>query len=300
MCGLFGWAVKGKPAEPLQMGLLALSLANANDTRGGDSWGYAYPTGARWKTMKGLGNIANVFGALGRQSIVFAHTRKATTGKVTLRNAHPFRIKGLIGAHNGMIVNHAELKQAYLRDGVQVDSEHIFHHLAEGLDLTELEGYAAVTYAERHNPRRVYLANSHGHLAVANVETPGGQLAVWSSSGKALTEALDLAELPYSLYEMKEHMLHYVEDGQLYVTETEFRVTDAWGYDANSWMKGLGWDDDEDLGFDTNGQVYGSKAPDLTDRDPLYGVRSGLWDDGSRTDFERWYDTHGRFEYSSD
>ena len=89
---------------------------------------------------------------------VIGHTRAATTGDVTIRNAHPFKYGHIVGAHNGMIQNWDEIKGH--KDKMQVDSEIIFgrlSHLKYKDALEELLGYYAVSFVD-HNPRALHLA----------------------------------------------------------------------------------------------------------------------------------------------
>ena len=89
---------------------------------------------------------------------IIGHTRAATTGAVTTRNAHPFSYGSIIGAHNGIIDNWDEVKGH--KDKMQVDSEIIFSRLSRMSYKDALEGligYYAVSFVD-HNYRKFYLA----------------------------------------------------------------------------------------------------------------------------------------------
>lgn len=79
----------------------------------------------------------------GRASAALGHTRLATTGAKTRRNAHPFFYEGerrIVGTHNGMVNNWHVAKSTY--PNMEVDSEAIFAYLAEGRTPTEIWGDA--------------------------------------------------------------------------------------------------------------------------------------------------------------
>jgi hypothetical protein len=86
------------------------------------------------------------------------HTRAASTGGVTLDNQHPFVFhagepgtpeweRTVCGIHNGIISNHLEMNQKYSR-GFEVDSMHIYKHLAERRVTSELTGYGNLAWYE--------------------------------------------------------------------------------------------------------------------------------------------------------
>ena len=110
--------------------------------RGRQSWGWSNGT----EIVKAVGELREGFTAdLLDHPQAIIHTRHATFGSKTKENSHPFSIKGIIGVHNGMVYNHAAIAKTY---GLTytVDSEVIFHAIADGVNLSELEGYGAVAY----------------------------------------------------------------------------------------------------------------------------------------------------------
>jgi len=143
MCGIFLFS----HSTPLTR-LMTPTLAIAMEQRGDNSWGvtdgdYIY---------KRKGSITDTFEDCDLDGPVY-HTRMATVGANTDRNAHPFRSVGskiVTGVHNGHIGNWAALKQKYPeRKDMEVDSEHIFAHLANELPVQELSGSATIVWYEQ-------------------------------------------------------------------------------------------------------------------------------------------------------
>src|SRR5215469_10058620 len=140
MCGLYGWNItRTTPALTVANAVLAQAMAG----RGTDSWGIL----SDGKVRRGLESVtyAPETLKLPAHTNVAVHTRYGTTGKINVKNAHPFTIGAVIGMHNGIVYNHASLNLEYDRR-MAVDSMHIFAHIAEERDLAEIEAYGAIVY----------------------------------------------------------------------------------------------------------------------------------------------------------
>ena len=214
MCGLFGWmerpAITGHERSALR-GTLAPLLAWVNDDRGGDSWGWFGSGGP--DPVKGLGEMLHMkrkrMKRMQEQRWCIGHTRKASTGAVTIGNSHPFVAEGalgkVIGAHNGMVANHGWLNRSLGRK-CEVDSQHLFLHLAEGGGLEEIEAYGAVAFVHDRGDGHgygdtVFVGRFHeGELGVAI----GKGFFAWSSSAYRLGKALRVAGLEAEIRKPKE------------------------------------------------------------------------------------------------
>jgi hypothetical protein len=219
MCGLFGWFTDGR-VDKRQLAYAHTLLAIQNDGRGGESWGYYNGE----KIVRGLGRMApHVFDhPLG--NIHIAHTRLATTGAVKAENSHPFEFPELkiIGAHNGMVYNHADLNKDLDRQ-CEVDSQHIFLHLGEGRNLREIEAYGAVTY--QHDGLLKFGRFQGGELTAAKVD--GG--VFWSSREDHLMSALKAVGLTVTLkFRLKEGQGYTVTPGGI-VKSLKLNIAKGWG-----------------------------------------------------------------------
>lgn len=188
MCGIAGYFANGcKPGNGAAVAMTLLAIAM--EDRGYQSWG---STDGEIVTRK-VGAISKSFVIPARMPKAFAlHTRYATTGKIKQDNSHPFTVTGklglVIGMHNGIIQNHGELNAKYQRT-LRVDSQHIFSHIANGLSLSDLNGYGAIVY--RLNSDWYIGTFNMGELAIASTR----EGIFFASTSKALDRALLTAGL---------------------------------------------------------------------------------------------------------
>jgi len=174
MCGIVGAIAERNIVPILMEGLHRLEY------RGYDSAGLAVLNGTQHlKRLRTVGKVRMLDEALGNEPVAgkigIAHTRWATHGVPSERNAHPHLSRdGLAVVHNGIIENHEELREELKRLGYQFTSEtdteviahRIHRHLQTVGDLfkavratvSELEGAYALAVVSEADPERLILA----------------------------------------------------------------------------------------------------------------------------------------------
>jgi amidophosphoribosyltransferase len=124
-CGVIGvFAPNEDVARMTFFGLFALQH------RGQEAAGIAVADGQTMSVHKGVGLVSQVFTPTAMTNLnghyAIGHTRYSTTGSSLLRNAQPFMIETIHGplalAHNGNLVNSAELRQELMQQGVGFSS----------------------------------------------------------------------------------------------------------------------------------------------------------------------------------
>ena len=174
MCGIVGAVAERNIVPILMEGLRRLEY------RGYDSAGVAVLNGTdKLKRVRTVGKVQALQDAINQSptsgKIGIAHTRWATHGVPSERNAHPhISDDGLAIVHNGIIENHEELRRDLERLGYKFTSEtdteviahRIHHHLQTVGDLfkavratvAELEGAYALAVVSEKDPTRIILA----------------------------------------------------------------------------------------------------------------------------------------------
>lgn len=174
MCGIVGAIAERNIVPILMEGLHRLEY------RGYDSAGIAVLNGTQHlKRLRTVGKVRMLDEALEHTptsgKIGIAHTRWATHGVPSERNAHPHLSRdGIAVVHNGIIENHDELREELKRAGYQFTSEtdteviahRIHRHLQTVGDLfkavratvAELEGAYALAVVSEEDPERLILA----------------------------------------------------------------------------------------------------------------------------------------------
>jgi glucosamine--fructose-6-phosphate aminotransferase (isomerizing) len=134
MCGIVGYVGREcRAADVLIDGLRRLEY------RGYDSAGVAILEGDVLEVRRAKGKLVNLEENLrerplqGRLGI--GHTRWATHGKPSERNAHPHRAGSIVIVHNGIIENYRELRAELEASGAEIQSDtdtELIAHLIEG------------------------------------------------------------------------------------------------------------------------------------------------------------------------
>ncbi|MEC7838511.1 MAG: glutamine--fructose-6-phosphate transaminase (isomerizing) [Chlamydiota bacterium] len=169
MCGIFGYIGKKDPVKIVIDGLKCLEY------RGYDSAGIAGIKDGAIYGCKEVGKVSilenEVLNSKLQLDIAIAHTRWATHGEPTEKNAHPHfdSSHSLALVHNGIIENHAELKSDLMKSGVvfesDTDTEVIAHLVAKNYhgDILEavqktlplLQGAYAIAIVHKDHPDKI-------------------------------------------------------------------------------------------------------------------------------------------------
>ena len=130
MCGIVGYTGKKKAVKTVYEGLVRLEY------RGYDSAGIATLSDGNISTVKRRGRVNSLSSYLGglEGNTAIGHTRWATHGEPSDKNAHPHICGKFAIVHNGIIENYSELKKLYF-PSVRFDSETDSEVIVRLLDL---------------------------------------------------------------------------------------------------------------------------------------------------------------------
>jgi len=228
MCGIVAAVARREVSEILLEGLRRLEY------RGYDSAGMALiDKDHALQLHKYAGKVQALEDANAQNPIAgfrgVAHTRWATHGEPTSLNAHPHLAGNRVAlVHNGIIENHAELRDALIAEGVdflsQTDTEVIVHLIHKALmsgatllgavrqTITQLKGAYAIAVVDIEHEDEVIVAREGSPLV----------LGVGSGETFAGSDTLALRQVTDTFV--------YLEDGDIAVLKpTGFQVFDAKG-----------------------------------------------------------------------
>lgn len=224
MCGIVGAVARRNVVPILVNGLLRLEY------RGYDSAGLVVVHDGKLDRVRSTGRVAelalksaNTYGELG-----IAHTRWATHGVPSERNAHPHISRNLISVvHNGIIENYEELRTELTAQGYEFTSDtdteviaHLIHsHYAQGslliatrMALAQLTGAYAIGVVAADNPHQLIAARKGSPLL----------LGVGESEHFIASDMSALLQVTRNVV--------YLEEGDVVeVNLTSYRIFDAQG-----------------------------------------------------------------------
>ena len=181
MCGIVGYVGHSDRAQDVILdGLRRLEY------RGYDSAGIAVLVDGKLRVIRAQGKLVNLEWALRdvplAGSLGIGHTRWATHGKPSERNAHPHAAGTVAVIGNGIVENFRELRAELERGGCQfrsdTDTEIISHLVYEArkrgaslieavrLAMARLEGSCAIAVVDESSPGEIAIAKNGGNPIV--------------------------------------------------------------------------------------------------------------------------------------
>ncbi len=241
MCGIVGYVGREHQAvDVLIDGLRRLEY------RGYDSAGVAILEGGRIEVRRAEGKLMNLEGALRERPVKghigIGHTRWATHGKPSERNAHPHRAGSVVIVHNGIIENYREIRDRLESGGASIESDtdtELIAHLIEagivaGKDLltavreacAQLTGSYAFGAMSDTDPDHLVAAKNGGSPIIV---------------GQAEKQAFLGSDIPAILPYTREMISLYDGDFAL-LSEEGIQVVDAEGRPLDRDMMTVQWD----------------------------------------------------------
>jgi glucosamine--fructose-6-phosphate aminotransferase (isomerizing) len=228
MCGIVGAIARRNVVPILLEGLKRLEY------RGYDSAGIAVVNGSL-KRLRSTGRVAELSRRADEDRldgpVGIAHTRWATHGVPSERNAHPHVSNTISVVHNGIIENHEAVRTRLQREGYEFVSDtdteviaHLIHSKLKGgaalleatrLAVAELTGAYAIAVVDENDPTRLVVARMGAPLL----------LGLGDGENFAASDASALVQVTQNVV--------YLEEGDLAeITRERVRVIDVNGKDA--------------------------------------------------------------------
>jgi glucosamine--fructose-6-phosphate aminotransferase (isomerizing) len=235
MCGIVGISAQRDVVNHLISGLKALEY------RGYDSAGVAVLTGDGLKRLRAKGKVRDLEALQGQTPLAghsgIAHTRWATHGVPNTVNAHP-HISGdtLSVVHNGIIENHAELREELRGLGFEFSSETDTEVIAHLVEHYQRRGMKLLDAA------RKALARMHGAYAVVLISKREPGVLVGARRGSPLVVGFGegenyLASDIHALLPLTRRFIYLAEGDVVELDRTKVRVFDENGAEVQRPIK---------------------------------------------------------------
>jgi glucosamine--fructose-6-phosphate aminotransferase (isomerizing) len=243
MCGIVGY-IGPQDATPIILnGLKRLEY------RGYDSAGLAVITGDKIEVRRDAGKLSRLTELVHSSPVSGApgigHTRWATHGAPSARNAHPHvgASGRVVVVHNGIVENFLELKEELTAEGTYFNSDtdtetivHLVeHHQAAGMDLTEA---ARRTFNQVQGAHGIVLlsADEPDKIVCARIGNAGGVVI-----GLGENENFIASDIPAILDHTRKVI--FLESRQMAViTQTDVRIETLDGEVVQPEVHTIAWD----------------------------------------------------------
>ncbi|HEY7214894.1 MAG TPA: glutamine--fructose-6-phosphate transaminase (isomerizing), partial [Thermoanaerobaculia bacterium] len=241
MCGIVGYVGQREVVPLLMDGLRRLEY------RGYDSAGVVAVRDGDFQTVKAEGKLENLREKLEQQPLSgrygLGHTRWATHGPPSERNAHPMvdSRRRLALIHNGIIENYLPLKKRLMAEGwtfnSDTDTEVVANLISSYLDGSDLRSAVARAVGELEGMYAfaVVTSETHGQEIVAARQGP--PLVIGLAQGEQF-----LASDPAALLAYTKDVV-FLENGDLArLTPAGVEIQDAGGKPVQRPVQHLNWD----------------------------------------------------------
>jgi len=243
MCGIVGY-IGSKNATPIILnGLKKLEY------RGYDSAGLAVLTNGKIEVRRNAGKLANLANNIHSDPIAgtigIGHTRWATHGEPTARNAHPHLSSSgeVVVVHNGIVENFIELKEELIAEGVvfqsDTDTETIVHLVDKYYSVTndfESAVRRALELLKGAHGIVVFSSREPDKIIAARIGNAGGVVI-----GIGENENYIASDIPAILEHTRQ--LIFLESRQMaVVTQDGVRISTIEGIPVNIQLSTVAWD----------------------------------------------------------
>ncbi|HYB98444.1 MAG TPA: glutamine--fructose-6-phosphate transaminase (isomerizing) [Candidatus Limnocylindrales bacterium] len=239
MCGIVGYVGHRRAENVLIGGLRKLEY------RGYDSAGLATQVDGNIDVRRAVGKLDNLQALLDGEplqgSVGIGHTRWATHGKPSERNAHPHRAGDVVVIHNGIIENYVGLREELAAAGCRMCSDTDTEVIGHLIDL-ECRGGKSLSEATR-----AAIARLRGSFAIVvlSASEPGRLIAAKNATpvvvGLGDGENLVASDVPALLDYTREVI--FLEDGEMAeVTAESVRIRTFDGEAVDRAPRRITWD----------------------------------------------------------
>ena len=243
MCGIVGY-IGGRDATPL-----ILSGLKRLEYRGYDSAGIAVLQDSRIEVRRDAGKLGRLVTLVENEPLAgnlgIGHTRWATHGEPSARNAHPHMGASgeVVLVHNGIVENYLELKDELRAEGVELksdtDTEIIVHmverYLSQDISLEEA-ARRALNQLRGHHGVVMFSSRRPDRIVAARIGNAGGVVV-----GFGKGEMFVASDLPAILEHTRNVV--FLESGQMAtVTRDGLALQDLEGNELDFTMDSVSWD----------------------------------------------------------
>src|ERR1700758_2994193 len=226
MCGIIGILGRGPVAEQIVDSLKRLEY------RGYDSAGVATLEGDGLERRRAEGKLKNLEARLRAEPLTghtgIGHTRWATHGRPTEKNAHPHATDNVAVVHNGIIENFRELRLELEKQGAKFASDTDTEVVAHLVNSYLLKGASPQEAVKASLPQLrgafalAFLFRGHGDLLIG--ARKGSPLAIGYGDGEMYLGSDAIALAPFT------DTISYLEDGDAAIlTRKGIEIHDAGG-----------------------------------------------------------------------